>query len=174
MPVNLGNQFAWFGDGNTMQIVRKEKYIDDNGISKYKFMLIASKTAIDMYGLRMDKELKYLEGYPIYIRNYSDLDVIPIAEYSNFSRYFIKCNIKGEETTVHRQIEDDKIALESLQKSYRKLQTENARLHDEMKMMSTDQEQWMKHISKVVTEARRMSKQIKDEEETTSQEGVGE
>ena len=67
--LNRGNHFAWCGDGNTLQILKKEKYTDDDGIVKYKFMFIASQMAISMYGMQMDKELKYLpflDSRPLY------------------------------------------------------------------------------------------------------------
>lgn len=164
MPIQFGDHFILAGDGNIMQIIKKEKYEDDDGIDRYKFMFVASKRTIEMYNFQEGKELRLYEGIPVYIRSYSATDVIPIIEQPGMSRYFFKCNIKGEKTHVHRYFKDLKIELESLQKSYRSLQSENSRLHEEIKMITGDQEISAEMTTRIADKWKKLTKQVKEEE----------
>lgn len=161
----IEDHFAWFGDGNTLAILRKEKYKDDDGVEKYKFIFVPSKRASQMYGFREGKELKLFGPHMVLFKAYKGVDIIPIIEEPGRSRYFIKCSVTGEETAVHHHIEDQRIELDSLQKSVRSLQTENSRLNNLIRMITGDQEQVAKYFVKIVKTYREMSKQLKEEGE---------
>lgn len=154
-PIRLDN-FAHFGDGNTALVIRKKKFVGEDGITYWEFIFRINPRIRAMYSL--DDEIEPVQE--TIRREYPEIDVSVVDENPNHLRVWIFTDINGNPTPVSRIDDEKDMQILNLQKKIASLKLECSELQEMMRNRSVP-EQAISHAANIVKQARTAAAKLK-------------
>ena len=150
----LGDQWAIYGDGMMAQILTMIDYVDSDGKRKIRITVIPSKKMLAVYGLSTGEELNPHNGS--YTKEYPYALVHPLINDTNIARILVETNVKGMPTGLSMRDQVYNVQIESQELLIRTLQVENARLHEQTRLMASNLKVFVKDVTELGREFKRI------------------
>lgn len=145
----IHNSFAHFGDGNTSLILRKRKYIGEDGITYWEFLFRPGDRIIGIYGIK--SEINSVDGSVK--RDYPATEVTVTDENPGHYRIWIYCDFEGNPTPASRLDDEKDFQILNLQKMKATMELEISELH-QMLQRRTSPDAFIEQAAELVKKAR--------------------
>lgn len=166
--VEYRNQFVIFGEGSTVQYIKKRTEVDFEGRVVWIFLLRPSKEVIDLYRLNTMTDLDPNSG--LIVRRYPRSVIHILDDNPNHTRILVHTDLNNRPTPYSRIFEKYEIQIDRLEQTNSTLKTAIAGTLQELKLSASSRQEHLKLMVEEINIAREASKQLTHDEDDTSAE----
>lgn len=152
--------FCVTGDGHIIQIRSKTEKSNENGVEGFDVIISPSEEVIAEYGFQpedFDENGFIQRWYPKSV--FKTLRDDPVK-----GMYLLYATINGQETSLSRSIIVFREIIEGQQKHVNVLKTRNAKLWYDMKMMMSQQEEYLRKNVELLKQVKRLQGGFEDDD----------
>lgn len=146
------------GDGHVIQIRAKSERFNEEGVEGYEVVINPSREVIEEYGLKKED----FDENGFIVRWYPKTVFRALREDPVKGMYFLYTDINGQETSFSRAIVEYREVIEAQQKHIHVLKARNAALWHELKLMTSQQLQYMRKNVELVKVAKSLETGLGD------------
>ncbi len=160
----LGDHWAYFGDGNAAQIIDSREYIKKKtGVKYVRFIFLPSRRIENMYNIEEEQD-----DNGMIVREYPATDVIFLERGVVRTRCWVITDFIGGSTPASRRYEELTLILRDTERLLRSSEAAKNRAYHELKMEREQKIEALRSQTNILKEVARARGKIDDEGATFS------